>query len=72
MLPAEEMMKFRAMRATFTRIGLLALGGLSIASEYAGAQSTAYPNRPIRFVVPFLAGGPSDVMARTLDRKSVV
>jgi tripartite-type tricarboxylate transporter receptor subunit TctC len=30
---------------------------------------TAYPNRAIKVVVPFAAGGPSDVMARTLAQR---
>ena len=30
---------------------------------------TAYPNRAIKIVVPFAAGGPSDVMARTLAQR---
>ena len=34
----------------------------------AAAQST-YPNRPIRFVVPFPTGGATDVMARTLGQQ---
>ena len=43
------------------------LGG----TELAHAQS--YPNRPIRMVVPFPAGGPTDGMARIIsDRLSLV
>ncbi len=39
----------------------------------AYAQSQAYPNRPIRMIVPFPAGGPTDGMARIIaDRLGAV
>ena len=43
---------------------LLAGGTLAAAVSAAGAQS--WPNRVITLVVPFPAGGPSDVIARTM------
>jgi len=40
------------------------------ASGAAAADATAnYPNRPIRFVVPFVPGGPSDTLSRMLGQK---
>src|SRR3954466_4107923 len=33
------------------------------------AQAQAYPNRPIKVVVPFPAGGPTDGMARIISER---
>jgi len=35
----------------------------------ADADAASYPNRPIRIIVPFPAGGPSDVLARIIGQK---
>ena len=45
---------------------LALLSALSAAPAYAQAP---YPDRPIHIVVPFPAGGPSDVMARLIGEK---
>jgi tripartite-type tricarboxylate transporter receptor subunit TctC len=42
-------------------IGLLLLPAIAVAEEF--------PNRPIRFIVPFPAGGPADTISRVLAEK---
>lgn len=44
----------------------LAAGLLFAAAIGASAQPAAYPSKPIRFVVPYPPGGPTDLMARML------
>lgn len=43
------------------------LAGLLLVTPLAGSAQT-YPSKPIRMIVPFSAGGPTDVLARSLAK----
>ena len=63
------------MKSKPTRLMVTALSSLLsslLLCGTAGAQQRAasdYPNKPIRFVVPFVAGGPMDVIGRLVGQK---
>ena len=48
---------------------ILLSGALSLPALVAHAADSQYPSRPIRFMVPFPAGGPTDVIARLMAQK---
>lgn len=48
------------------RILTLALAAFALGSHAIGAEAQSYPVRPIRFIVPFPAGGSTDIGARLI------
>jgi len=50
-------------------IALALLSGLAMGSAAAQERADAFPSRAIKIVVPFPAGGPSDVLARMVGQK---
>lgn len=58
------------MKATFRSLALAtAVCAGAVAAPLAHAQADAYPNRPIRIIVPFTAGGIVDSLARLFGDK---
>jgi tripartite-type tricarboxylate transporter receptor subunit TctC len=60
------MIMFKAARKLGAFAGLLIGVGLGVGLAPAHA---AYPDHPVRVIVPFAAGGPTDVMARLVAQK---
>jgi len=68
------------MRSSIRRIGLTALAALAVSGMPSGSHAQSYPTRSITVIVPFPAGGASDVvarivtehMARTLGQQMVI
>ncbi len=57
------------MRPSMTLKRLLCIAALSIGAMPANVQAQGYPARPVTVVVPFPAGGPSDVVARIVTEQ---
>jgi tripartite-type tricarboxylate transporter receptor subunit TctC len=53
----------------FRYVGVALLA--TAASANAFAQSGTYPNRPLRFIVPYAAGGNGDIVSRIIAQKLV-
>ena len=56
-------------RATCKAVGFLLVFAVSGVEAAATKSEEAYPNRPIRFIVPFAPGGPSDILSRLMGQK---
>lgn len=50
-------------------LGGLAVGAASLASGRSWAQATAWPERTVRIIVPYPAGGSTDVLTRILAER---
>ena len=46
-----------------------ALAGIGLTQAIPQVRAQTYPDRQVKVVVPFAAGGPTDVMARLIAQK---
>jgi tripartite-type tricarboxylate transporter receptor subunit TctC len=58
-----------ARRSSYVHHMLIAVASFAIAAPIAALAQSSYPNKPIRMIVPFAAGGGADIVARALGQK---
>ena len=51
----------------FTRLAGALTGTIALAAFAVAAQAQSYPTRPITLIVPFAAGGPTDIISRIVS-----
>lgn len=47
----------------------LAAGALLVAGSASAQNPSAYPTKPIRIIIPFVVGGPTDILTRVIGQK---
>ena len=61
----------RMLSLTAVTVTALALPGTAAAQTASAGSGQAYPNRPLRFIVPFAPGAPPDIIARIVGNKLI-